>query len=426
MRAPGPLILALPRGSEAGWKPTLRASASKGLKPRFHLGLRAAVVASAYLTTAVVVLVVILTLRHSVAPGILQRCLGFVFIATLAAGLEPATAKAAALRVAGLLDAPALLTISVLKGALASPILAVIWRTADPNLAIANLAWLPLVCIAGFTATDLRVLFDLEGRHALAIWLKQGSLAIGVLLLAALVLAGAPLFWAIGVSTMGRLLVSALAAFKALRGAWRPPSRAALIGLVGDRRWIELAGASVISAVSGSTDRVVGLRFLGPGAWAGYYLVFEILTKFWFIPYMLSPIIFARRAAGERQDPLISRAWTLTALAGVAFLAVLAGTMALFPLQVARFVGFPFGWPVLAFAAAVVIASFTQLKIAALQGAGEATRAVLVITFGAVVSAVLFLIFVRRFGAVGLLEAWLVKSVLEFAAVMVWRRAPAQ
>ncbi|MDQ2861374.1 MAG: hypothetical protein M3T55_11770 [Pseudomonadota bacterium] len=187
---------------------------------RFHIGVRSAVAIGAYLVTALVAAAAILALRQAIPPAALRGALGFFFIAAISAGLEPATVKAAVLRggARGAIVrpwAPAAQVAIAVKALAASPFLALRWRFADPHVPLADLIWLPAVALAGFAATELRVLLDIEGRHAAAIWLKQGSMAGGLGVLAVLIGAGVPLFWAIGVSTAGRLGLVAWAAFAA-------------------------------------------------------------------------------------------------------------------------------------------------------------------------------------------------------------------
>ena len=145
-------------------------------------------------------------------------------------------------------------------------------------------------------------------------------------------------------------------------------------------------------------------------------------SRFWFIAYLLSPIIFARRAGGEDADGFIRGAWKLTAGAGTAFLTGVAGVLLLAPALAQRFIGLATPAPIMAFAAAVVIASFTQLRLAQLQGSGAARRVMLVMGASALISAVLFFVFARQFGVAGLLFAWLIKSVIDLGATMVGGR----
>lgn len=383
-----------------------------------RLGARAAVTAGAYVLAAATILGAVVIVRGLVAPATLRGFLAFVFIASLAAGLEPGTAKADALDPDHRAGLPAILAVSALKGLLAAPILILVWRFADPTVGWGALASTPGLCIAGFCVTDLRVLHDLRGRYALAVGLKQGSLAGGVALTGGLLAAGVSLAPAVAASTLARLALAAAAGLdeQARRGV--SPSWADIRRLAVDPRWLDLAAVSAIAAVSGSADRVFGLRFLDAAAYGGYFLIFELFSKFWLIPYVLAPIVFARQAAGQEAGAFLRGAWGFTAVAGAVFLAALAGWLWLAPATLARLVGAAFGPATLMFGAGVVIGSFVQLRIAALQGEGASRRAAVVSAFSALFSLALFYVAARTWGAAGLLSAWLVKSLVELALAM--------
>ncbi len=349
--------------------------------------------------------------------------LGVFFITVLSAGLEPATVKAQILR-GGADDVPvaAYLGASLLKALAASPILALVWRFADPRMEPWALLWSPLIAVAGFATTELRVLLDVRGRHAGAIALKQGSLAGGLAILAVLIAAGAPLVWAIGASALARLGLAVVAAIamsrdRPLDGIWP-----VILGLLTAPRWIDLAAASAIAAAGGSIDRVLALRFLPAAIFGAYLLLYETFSRFWLLPYLLTPILFARRAGGREAGAFVRGAWLSTLAAGALFLIGVTGVMVLAPELPGRFLGASFGPATLAFAAAVVIGAFTQLRVAQLQATGEARRATLAMGFSAGVAAAVFFVFVRHMGASGLLWAWLVKSAVEFLATLVGGR----
>lgn len=394
---------------------------------QFHVGVRAAWAVGAYLVTALVAAAAIVILRRVISPAALRSLLGFIFIAAIAAGLEPATVKAAALRGGAddagrdggiwAVGAPAWLGVGAVKALAVSPLLAVLWRFADPHVSLVDLAWLPAVALAGFAATDQRVLLDIQGRHTAAIWLKQGSLAGGLAGLTALAWAGVPVFWAIGASTAGRLALVAWAAAWT-RGA-APVSLARMKALLGDIRWVELAAASLVAALGGSIDRVLALRYLPAAAYPAYYLLYEVFSRFWLAPYLLTPILFARLAAGQESGAFIRRAWLATGAAGALFVAAMAGFCLAAPQALGRLVGASFGLFPVAFAAAVAIGALTQLRIAELQGLGAARRAAVIVGLCAAFAALVFFVFVRRMGAEGLMVAWLIKSVVELAAAMV-------
>ena len=379
------------------------------------LAVRAVVVAGAYLATALAVLSVVLVLRVRLSPDPLRAVLGFYFISALAAGLEPATVKAAVLssgrapqNLAGVLAAGAV------KGVAAGPILALVWWLADPHTAVSMLMLSPLSAVAGFWATDLRVVLDVRGRHAAAVWLKQGSLAGGFVLLALMVGAGIPLVWAALVSSLARLLPPALITLGSYRRCWR------VGGLLRDPRWPALAAISAVAAAGGSLDRVFALRYLAASTFAGYLIVYELFSRFWLIPYLVAPVLFARLAAGGDSRALISRAGFATATLGVLFVCAVASAAFSGLAGAAGLLGISFLPPVIAFAAAVALGALTQLRIAQMQGSGAVRRALLVTAFGALVSGAAFYAGVRAMGLPGLYWAWLVKSVIEFAAATAW------
>ena len=286
----------------------------------------------------------------------------------------------------------------------------------------ALLLWTPLIAIAGFTASDLRVVHDLRGDHTRAIWIKQGSLGGGLVVLATLAVLGAPLAIALGAATIARLLL--IAGLLIASGPADPLSpRSDIPSLLRDPRWLSLAGASVLAAVGGSADRALGLRYLSADAWAGYFALYEVFSKFWFIPYVLAPILFARTAAGLDVRRVGRWAFWGTAAAGALFAGGIAALLAAAPdlprlLLGARLSAQTPDYAIVAFAAAVALNSLAQVRIAEIQGLGATRRALLVMGLSAVAAVVLFAVAARTYGAPGLLCAWLVKAILELALAM--------
>ncbi|MEO8811957.1 MAG: hypothetical protein ABI376_03475 [Caulobacteraceae bacterium] len=384
-----------------------------------RLGVRGLAVVGAYVAASATVLLIVILLRRAISPASLRAVLAFLFIAAVSSGLEPGTVRAALL--GG--DAPgadrrARLIAAAVKALVAAPFLAAAWRFADPAQSGWIWVWTPLVAFAGFAATDARAMLDYQGHHSFAIGLKQGSLAGGIAIVAAMITGGVPLFWAVGAATAARVALIVTVP----RGTGPPESFVVAWGharrLLADRKWMELAGASAVAAIGGSADRVLGLRFLPAHTYASYYVLYEILSKFWLLPYLLGPILFARGVGREGKDPFAAHAWRLTAACGAVFIVGVAGILVVAPGPAARLIGSDFGWPTVAFAAAVAITSLTQLRIAQLQAAGGARRVLILMAFSATFSVALFYGSVQLLGVRGLLGAWLVKSTVEFAAVM--------
>ena len=192
--------------------------------------------------------------------------------------------------------------------------------------------------------------------------------------------------------------------------------------LLKDRGWPAMASASVLAAIGGSADRLIGLGLLAPGALAGYFLLYELLSRFWLLPYLAAPVLFARHAGGRASPALSRRLRLATAGAGLAMvgIVVLASAFAARPLRQAF--GLPLGAPAVALAIAIVMAAFTQLIVAELQGRRAVRRAMLVVAIGALLAGPLFFVAARLWGVSGLMVGWLVKSIVELVLALASER----
>jgi len=390
------------------------------LDPR--LTSRAILAVAIYAAAAALLLVSVVALRRSVSTHDLRALLGFIFISSTVAGLEPGTVKAAALQPRGAMDRPraSVVLASALKAVVVAPFVGLVWRFAEPQTPWSVVSWLPLVCVAGFTVTDLRVLLDLQGRHAAALGLKQGLSAGAHALAALLLILGLPIAAAIGVSTLVRLAAVAAAAMRLGVGVAAPPSvvwREAR-AMLGDPRWLDFAATSALGSVSGSADRIIGLRYLPAADYSAYYLTFESLSRFWLIPFLLAPIVFARRVGGQASRRLVAGARMVTAVAGIALIIGVFSVFAFAPSLIASLVGARLMLPTLALSVAVVLGSFAQLRMTQLQAAGWSRMVLIVTIVTGAVSAVAFLIAALKYGAAGLMYAWVVRSAFELAFLM--------
>ena len=350
------------------------------------LGRRGAVVGAAYLLTAATTVVVIVALRGVTSEAVLRQVLGAQFIAVLAAGLEPATTRALALS-AGSSSSPRRWA----RSSRASAIKALVVQPrcspssgASPILRFraAVLANTPLLCLAGFLVTDVRGVLDLEGRHASAIWLKQGGLAGGLAVLAVL--------------AAMRRSCSALALLAACGRSPGPAGGLArrrttaidtaelgrkLESLLRDRRWVELGG--------GLADRR-RRRIRGPGLrpaasqprrlgglFPALRGVHQVLVR------ALCPLpdpLRARRRRARRRASSRARPGRSPPSAGAIFVVVVGAGMLLTPgadrlrrSACARTPCRPS--PSIAFAAAIAVNSLVQLRVTELQARGAARSA---------------------------------------------------
>jgi len=374
---------------------------------------RATLAATIYAGAALVGLAMVVLARRALAPEPLRILLSYLVIVTISAGLEPGTAKAAALAKGGrgLPPAAAVLMVSALKAILAALVLAAIWKVSAPGVPTRILLLTPLIVIAGFCTTDLRVMMDLDERHTRAMAFKQVSTVASVVMATLMMLAGLSAFWAILAASLFRL---AMLVPPMLRS---PPLREALAGaraILKDRRWLELAGASALSSMAGSIDRLFALHDLPAAALGGYYVTFEILSRFWLLPYLLVPILFARRVRGEVSGGFLRAAWVITAVTGAAFISGLILIALIRPAFVVALTGRQLDSASVALAAAILISSLSQLRVAELQAAGQGLVVICVLSLSLAASFAIFGILTPYYGVAGLMWGWTLRTSLEF------------
>lgn len=368
---------------------------------------------SAYLVTSLTLLAAAIALKHSVSPALAQSALSVLFISAVVGGLEPGTGRAAAIG-DDRTDARGIFWASAIKALIAAPLIGVVWRVSDPAVSAGVLLWLPAIVVSGFLAADFRVLLDVRGRHASAIWLKQGPASLAIASLAAMVIAGVPLTAAVAASTVLRLV--ATLAFVAWRiGAAMGVDAGAVLARLRNGAWPHFALLSVLAASSGSLDRFVALRTLGEGAYNGYFILFEVLSKFWLLSYLAAPIVFARRATGAMSAGALRRVHLAIWGAGAAYLAAIAVAARTWPAGLGGLVDAARldPWALSAFGLAMVISSSAQLIMVDIQARGGRWTATGFTVVSLLAAIAVFYGFSQAWGVEGLLWAWLVKSALE-------------
>jgi hypothetical protein len=387
----------------------------------FDMVKRAGTATLAYLLTSLVLLAAAVLMKRSLAPDLTQISLSVVFVSTLVSGLEPGTAKAATVNfstkwppkaMAGLFWA------SCAKALIASPVLGLLWRVSAPTVPWVVLGWLPLIVLTGFVATDFRVLLDVRGEHSAAIWLKQGPIAAGFATLATLLLAGQGIGAAVACSTLLRLVLTLVLLawrleelpFEITRAAWLNAK-----AMLRDSRWPHFALVSALAALSGSLDRFVALRTLSATDYNLYFIVFEVLSKFWLLAYLAGPVVFARRATGTLSKQTMALVHLGIWCVGLVYLFAISVFYAWWPSEAHAWIGDPGpGLPaLLALGGAIVISSSAQLNLIDIQARGGRWMASGLTGASLVAAGVLFSLCSHRWGFAGLLWAWLAKSTIE-------------
>lgn len=375
---------------------------------------RAAPILSAYLLTTGMLIIVVWLLDRELGADRLQQVLVYFLVASVAAGIEPGTAKSALLRRR---EGPFVMTLpmyhaSAVKAVLCTPaFVALWWVSAGSGAGLPEgVAWAPVLVILGFVATDLRVVLDARASHAAAIWLKQGSLTLGLGVSAAALLAGAGFAMAIGLACLARLGWTLLFA-TASRSTGPAQSPMRLLDHLRERPWRDFLLTSAIGSLAASIDRIVAFRMLEAEFSNAYVVIYELLTKFWLLPYLLAPLIFVKTAQGTGSARFSRKAHLAIVALGIPFIAVSAALPQLSIPLVPHIAASSLSLAI--FALAIVIASFNQLIAGQLQGQGNTRQAAISAAGGLFVAAIAFPILVAYFGAAGLFWAWLAKSLVE-------------
>lgn len=381
---------------------------------------RVATLLVAYLSTALGIVGTIYILRGRTDGDTLAAVMAALFMIQLTAGLEPGTVRGLLLRKEKPADISVLLVVrtATAKAMVAAPAVFGVWWFVWAD--VPSLAWLvalaPALTAIGFITSDARSLYEAQGRYALGIWSKQGSVLVGMLLIAVVCLAGGSGMLAITLSQIGRVLFLLPFLFNLAGSSQRHEGKGRSVAmLLRQSQWQPLAGISVLSAVSGSLDRVVVLRYLSPDESATYIVLFEFISKYWLLAYLLAPIMFARRASNASPDQFRQRAGMILLLGGVGFVACAIIAPPLFPAIAAKLLGATTpNMIVVMLAVVVAINSFSQLLTADLQGFGQAHRVIVLQAALLAGSIPLFFGLGKAWGLEGVGIAWLVRTITEY------------
>ena len=388
---------------------------------------RAMALTFAYISTAAIIVGVLIYLQGILSSEILHGLLGYFFISSISAGIEPGSAKAQYLRAVTNVEVfrfefPGLIVGAIGKAVLLSPILIAAWLLTNSGVldTLAVIMWSPAILAIGFMTTEMRFALDINGRYTSAIWLKQGSLLIGLLGLVAGLFSGFLFQVAIAISLAMRIVW--LAAFLVSGKKYLVTTQINRKSLFGDGmggHWVQLALTSVLGAVGGSMDRIVAFNYLDASEANGYYITYEILSKFWLISYLLAPVVFSKRARYKDQSMFVGFAGFVIAVTGIIFISTVALVGTFWPQAVVYISnGFNANHGVSLFAGAIVIHGLSMVLNADLQGMGQ-TKAVTTITLlSMLVSAITFYSFTSIAALYGLFLAWFFKGAIELAMIL--------
>jgi hypothetical protein len=373
-------------------------------------------VVAAYFFTSILLITSIVVLNRIVGAEQTKTFMTYVFIASLAAGLDPGTAKSALVK-SNHLDSSgisiSLLAASFIKACIVSPALVLIWFLSTGELEdIFFLVLIPMLTGIGFLATDIRVFLDARGRSASAIWLKQGSLSLAIICTAVALALNYSLVIGILISCAVRLfwMIGFILSLGGVQWSWGP-----FFTYLMPSYWRHFLLASAIGSFAASIDRIVAFHYLDAVSTSAYVLSYEILSKFWLLPYLLGPLVFVKVAKSRSNIAFVKQCYLLIAIAGIPFL-FFAAALPYIPIESIQLAGLS-PWGLTLFSSAILIAAFNQIIVSKFQASGSEAMVTSSATLGLLVACLGFPILLWLMGINGLFLAWTLKSLSEFAAL---------
>jgi hypothetical protein len=302
----------------------------------------------------------------------------------------------------------------MVKSVVVSPVIGAIWMLMDVEASLdGRLYFVPFIAALGFVATDLRVLLDARGQHAAAVWLKQGSLSLAIACPVICIILGLGFWMGVITSVIMRLFLT----FYFLRHEkFEKFCANEFWELITSRMWMHLLLTSGIGSLAASVDRLLAVRFMTAPSAAEYVFVYELLSKFWLFPYLISPIVFVKVAQGDHKENYVVFSLCLIGLLGLPFVLlsfVLPNFLAMF-IDVVEFSS----WSMALFATTIVLASVNMVLAAQLQASGGEGATLFSATIGLFVSALAFPSLFHILGFSGIIWGWFFKTVAEGSALI--------
>jgi Na+-driven multidrug efflux pump len=178
----------------------------------------------------------------------------------------------------------------------------------------------------------------------------------------------------------------------------------------------------MIVVYGGSLDRFIGFKILSDLDSSNYYIIYEALTKFWIIPYLLSPIVFAKYI--DNIDLLYLK---LSIKIIIFFGCIYIALVIFFLLTFENFLNFKFGssedkFFIIVFSFSLVICSLTMILMSYIQAIGKVRESFIIGMVTMVISGFVYYLFALHLKTNGLFLGWLVKSLIEFSLALCFIR----
>ena len=386
---------------------------------------------SAYSATAVILVASLAYASKHLSSTTLSTFLSLVFLTSLTSGLEIGTAKHVLHSDHNLPFArsPNLSFIAEAAkiGVVTSVPIAIILHLQGniPAKPATLLLVAILVAIPGYLSTELKVFLDARGFHLRGILIKQAGLCLAFIsYIICFAFAKRVEYASLAACALRMLLILTVLStsidglkIRSFADSQSFFSRSSSLPIM------KFMVASILTCLSGSIDRIIALNVLSPLSASSYFAVFEVLSKFWLLPYIISPIVYSKTATKKAISGYLRDALFLIAITGLLyiFLSVAASAVLrhmFLPLQRIEILS------IFLMSTAIVISSFTQIILSYVQALGRHRIVLSTIVISMVSSCILFPLCYYLFGLSGFYSAWLMKSTAEILFLFLFLTLP--
>lgn len=267
-------------------------------------------------------------------------------------------------------------------------------------------------CIIGILSSELRVIFNNNGNHSTAVWTKQGGITLGVLTFVISIYLDYDDITSFGLYFLARTFYLILLFYRLDKIKFSDREIVFDKNLISG--WKNIFGLSLLAVISGNIDRILISYFLDPIVVLNYFLIYEILTKYWLIAVIVNPVIFVQYASGG--NGILSGVGIIKALGIISIISI------------STFIIFVNSYPVffnnilnisiknlfiILFFIAIVINGVTQIVSTLLISRGYAQSLLIISIIVTLLTTLILVYAIIHFGINGLLVTWLIKSCFE-------------
>lgn len=343
----------------------------------------------------------------------------FILLVTLAGGFELGLVKSTLINLGNsrnrFFNKLSLISKVSVRAIIPSIIVFILWSFLNNDIYfLLKIIFSYCLCIIGILSSELRVIFNNNGNHSTAVWTKQGGITLGVLTFVISISLGYDDVISLGMYFLVRTLYLILLFYRLDKIKHSDKE------IVFDKNyisgWKNIFGLSLLAVISGNIDRVLISYFLDPIVVLNYFLIYEILTKYWLIAVIVNPIIFVQYAGGG--NGILSGIGIIKILGIISTISILTFIIFvnLYPVFFNNILNISIkNLFIILFFIAIVINCVTQIVSTLLLSRGYARSLLIISIIVTLVITPILVYAIIHFGINGLLVTWLIKSCFEGA-----------